>query len=431
MNGIWIKKIGKKLWSYKFYILAGLLVIAGIVTAVTLYHDYLNDLAEKERQAAEKEKPAPQMFFGFPADSFKIESGVIRPGQNLSDLLLRKGVSMSTIDMLVKQYKWVFDARKIKSLNPYHYLMGKDSLNSLDYFIYEVSPKQYVVYQFRNQPNVYCVNKPVDVVRKTATGEIKFSLSQCLDEQGLNYDLTQKLEDIYQWTIDFFGLQKGDNFRVIYDEEMVDGKSIGISDVYAAEFVHNHVSFFAFLFETGDNESYFDEKGQSLKKAFLKAPLKFSRISSRFSNGRYHPVLKIVRPHHGVDYAAPSGTPVHSIGNGTIIGKGYQPSGGGNYLKIKHNSMYSTEYMHLKGFASGIRTGITVKQGQTIGYVGATGLATGPHLDFRVFKNGTPIDPLKMESPRVDPVSKDKMPEYTVLKDSLLTELQKIPVKGN
>lgn len=421
-----MKNIISQILSYKKYLIIIFSVLVFIWVSATLYHSYVNRITEKEISPMEDEKKEPEMFFGFPVDSFNIESGVIRSGQNLSDLLVKKGISMTTIDMLVKQYKWVFDARKIQTLKKYHYLLEKDSLSSLSYFIYEASPKQYVVYQFNGKPNVYVVNKPIEIITKIATGEITSSLSRCLEEQGLSYELTHKFESIYQWTIDFFGLQKGDKFRIIYDEQMIEGKSVGIGDIYAAEFVHNNVEYFAFLFEEGANESYFDEKGQSLKKAFLKAPLSLFRISSRFSNNRLHPVLKIRRPHHGVDYAAPSGTPVFSVGNGTIIDKGYQAGGGGNYLKIKHNTMYTTVYMHLKGFASGIRPGVGVKQGQVVGYVGMTGLASGPHLDFRVFRNGSPIDPLKMESPRVEPVSKEKMPEFTALKDSLMIELKKI-----
>lgn len=400
-------------------------VILLLLAGASAYHFYMNRVTEQEEPEVVVVKE-PEMFFGFPADSFRIESGMIKSGQNLSDLLVRKGVSMTTIDFLVKQYKWVFDARMIKTMNKYHYLMSKDSLSSLEYFIYEKSVKEYVVYKFGEKQNVYCVTKPVDIIQKTATGEISSSLSACLEEQGLSYSLTDKLENIYDCTIDFFALQKGDKFRIIYDEEVVDGKTIGIRDIYAAEFMHNKTSYFAFLYEEGKDEFYFDENGQSLRKAFLKAPLKFSRISSRFSNSRLHPVLRIRRPHHGVDYAAPSGTPVWSIGSGTIIEKAYQAGGGGNYLKIKHNRTYTTVYMHLKGFAQGIRKGKEVKQGELIGFVGATGLASGPHLDFRVFKNGTPIDPLSMESPRVEPVPKDKMPEFTMLKDSLTNELKKI-----
>ena len=183
--------------------------------------------------------------------------------------------------------------------------------------------------------------------------------------------------------------------------------------------------FYAIYFEQEDGQSYFDDKGQSLRKSFLKSPLKFSaRISSRFSNSRMHPVLRIRRPHHGVDYAAPTGTPVYSIGDGVITTKAYQAGGGGNYLKIRHNSVYTTSYMHLSKFASGISSGTRVKQGQLIGYVGSTGLSSGPHLDFRVFMNGIPIDPLKMKSPPAEPVSSANFERFNKIREQLLKELQ-------
>jgi len=234
------------------------------------------------------------------------------------------------------------------------------------------------------------------------------------------------MSDIYQWSIDFYGIQKGDKFRVIYEENYVNGKSIGIGRIFASQFVHSNEDFYAFLFTQDNEDSYFDEVGKSLKKAFLKAPLKFNRISSMFSNNRYHPVLKIYRPHHGIDYAAPTGTPVHSIGDGTVIAKGYQPAGGGNFLKIKHNSEYTTSYMHLSKFAAGISKGVRVHQGDLIGYVGMTGLASGPHLDFRVFDNGTAIDPLKLKSPPSIPVAKENLTRYAMHRDSLMTQLQTI-----
>src|SRR5690606_28735278 len=213
---------------------------------------------------------------------------------------------------------------------------------------------------------------------------------------------------------------------VIYDEMFVDSASIGIGNIYAVQFDHAGTENYAFRFFQDDRFDYFDEQGQSLRKAFLKSPLEFARISSRFSHSRLHPVLRIRRPHHGVDYAAPKGTPVRTIGDGTVITRAYQAGGAGNYLKIKHNSVYVTTYMHLSGFAQGVVQGARVKQGQVIGFVGSTGMSTGPHLDFRVHKNGTPVDPLKVEAPPVEPMHETKMAEYTVLKDSLLTELQKI-----
>ena len=212
----------------------------------------------------------------------------------------------------------------------------------------------------------------------------------------------------------------------MYDELFVDSVSIGLGNIHAVEFEHGGKGNFAFRFFQDNQFEYFDETGASLRKAFLKAPLQFSRISSRFSNGRMHPVLRIRRPHHGVDYAAPKGTPVMSIGDGTVVAKAYEAAGGGNYLKIKHNSVYTTTYMHLSGYASGIVNGARVRQGDVIGYVGSPGLSTGPHLDFRVHKNGSPIDPLTMEAPPVEPVHEINIPEYTILKDSMMNELLKI-----
>ena len=200
---------------------------------------------------------------------------------------------------------------------------------------------------------------------------------------------------------------------------IVDKDTFGIGKIFAARFNHIGTEYNAYYFEQDSVGEYFDEEGKSLRKTFLKAPLKFKRISSRFSNSRYHPVLKIRRPHHGVDYAAASGTPVHTIGDGVIIRKGYQKRGGGNYLTIKHNGTYSTTYMHLRGFAKGISVGKTVKQGDLIGYVGQTGLATGPHLDFRVYKNGHAINPLKLKSPSAKPVDSLHLQDFYSLRDSL------------
>ena len=229
---------------------------------------------------------------------------------------------------------------------------------------------------------------------------------------GIDPNLSNDLSEVYAWTVDFFGLQKRDHFKVIYEEAYIEGKPAYIDKIKAAMFHQGGEDLYAFYFEQNGQGDYFDEEGNSLERTFLKAPLKYTRISSRFSNSRYHPVLKIRRPHHGVDYAAPEGTPVHSVGDGIIIKRGYQKRGGGNYLKIKHNSTYTTSYMHMHGFAKGMTVGKHVKQGQIIGYVGHTGLATGPHLDFRYFKNGTAVNPLKVKSPPARPVEKQYRPAF-------------------
>lgn len=370
--------------------------------------------------------PEPVLMYGLPVDSFTIENSNVKRNQNLSDILVAKGISYQAIDQIARKSKPIFDVRKLKYRNPYYFFLKKDSAKTPEYFVYEIDNTDYVVYQLQDSLHIYRGQKPVRTVLKEASGTIQSSLWNTMVDNNLNPVLANDLSEIYAWTIDFFGIQKGDRFRVIYEENYVDSTSIGLGKIYACDFQHMGDDYYAFLFDQDSTESYYDELGKSLKKAFLKAPLKYSRISSRFTNSRYHPVLKIRRPHHGVDYAAPTGTPVHSIGDGVVTRKGYQKMGGGNYLYIKHNSVYTTSYMHLHGYAKGIYPGVKVKQGQLIGYVGKTGLATGPHLDFRVYRNGKAMDPLKLKAPPVEPVKDKYMTAFNALKDSLTQKLDSI-----
>jgi murein DD-endopeptidase MepM/ murein hydrolase activator NlpD len=289
---------------------------------------------------------------------------------------------------------------------------GKDSLRTPAFFVYEIDYTDYLVMALTGKNEVIRQQKPIVTTRQIGSGIITSSLWNAIGENNLSPMLAVELSEIFAWTVDFFGIEKGDNFKVIYDESYVEGVSIGVATVHAALFNHHGKAFYAFRYQEDSTWSFFDDQGQSLRKAFLKAPLKFSRVSSRFSNNRFHPVLKINRAHHGVDYAAPSGTPVFALGDGRITHRGWDPKGGGNYIKITHNSVYQTVYMHLSGFAGDISKGQSVRQGQLIGYVGKTGLATGPHLDFRVYKNGSAVDPLKIEAPPVEPIAKEHMATY-------------------
>lgn len=368
----------------------------------------------------------PVLKYGLPIDSFDVEYGKVRNNQYLSQILNEKGVSMVTIDKIARKSKSIFDVRKIKSGEPYAIFSSRDSLPEAKYFVYENSAVDYTVFELFDTLGITQGKKEVITELRTAQGEVESSLWNAMVDNGQDPILSLELSKIFAWTIDFFGIQKGDRYRLIYDQQYVDSVPVGIGEIYAVEFDHYGEPNYAFRFEQDSIWDYFDDKGQSLRKTFLKAPLEYYRISSRFSNSRMHPVLRIRRPHHGVDYAAPKGTPVMSIGDGTVIAKAYQKGGGGNYLKIKHNSAYTTTYMHLSGFAKGMTTGTRVKQGQIIGYVGATGLATGPHLDFRVHMYGKAIDPLKMKADPVAPVKQENMERYIVLKDSMMNELQKI-----
>ncbi|MGQ1784923.1 peptidoglycan DD-metalloendopeptidase family protein [Saccharicrinis sp. GN24d3] len=360
----------------------------------------------------EAPKPA-HLMFGLPVDSFVIENNKVKRNEFLASILLRYDIPYKQIDLLAHKSKDTFDVRKIKVGNPYYVFLDHDTLHTARYFVYEIDKINYVVYNLNDSITITKGQKPVRKVQRTATGIITSSLWNAMTENNASPVLALELSDIYAWTVDFFGIEKGDYFKVMYTEDYVDSTSVGIRSIEAALFHHRGDDYYAFNFmEDSTTYNYFDEKGNSLRKAFLKAPLKFSRISSRFSHSRYHPVLKIRRPHHGIDYAAPKGTHVYSIGDGRVIAKGYQAKGGGNYLKIKHNSVYTTVYMHLNGFTKGISKGDKVKQGDLIGYVGSTGLSTGPHLDFRVFKNGKPIDPLKVKAPPVEPVKKEDMKRF-------------------
>jgi len=372
--------------------------------------------------------PEPTMKYGLPVDSFYVIESTVGAGQHLSSILSSNGVNLGSIDTIARNAIPVFDVRKIRQGNNYTIFQTPDSTKKVRYFVYENSPILYTVFELFDSLRVYQGEKEVFYKMKTVQGEIQSSLWNAMKASGLDPMLALNLENVYAWTIDFFSLQKGDRFRFIYDEIYVDSTSIGINNIYAAQFDYYGKEILAFRFEKNDSTGYYNEKGENLQKQFLKAPLKFSRISSGFSGGRMHPILRIVRPHHGVDYSAPTGTPVMSIGEGTVISKGWA-GGGGNTVKVRHNSVYTTVYMHLSRYADGINQGSRVRQGQVIGYVGSTGLSTGPHLDFRVYKGGSAVNPLTVESPPAKPVDQKYMPEYTILKDSLLRDLQKIEWK--
>ena len=364
--------------------------------------------------------PEPKMLYGLKADSFHIEENRVLRNQNLSDILIDRGVSAQSVDQLAKNSVTVFDVRKMRAGNRYTIFYSTDASRKPLYLAYENNNVDYYLYSLTGSLTVSAGKHVVTSKRQTASGVITSSLWNAMKESNISPLLAVQLSDIYAWTIDFFAIQKGDKFTVIFDEDFVNGESIGIGKIYSASFNQGGTEFYAIRFTQEDGDSFFDQKGNSLRKSFLKAPLKFSHISSRFSNNRMHPVLRIVRPHHGVDYAAATGTPVYTIGDGVVIQKSYQPAGGGNYVKIKHNSVYTTSYMHLSKFAAGLRAGLHVRQGEVIGYVGATGLASGPHLDFRVYMDGTPIDPLTVKSPPAEPVKAANLAKFNMLRDSVL-----------
>jgi murein DD-endopeptidase MepM/ murein hydrolase activator NlpD len=395
-------------FHYKYFIFIWLVILS--FTACNSSEEKTSAIPP---QTAVAEVEKQQTFlFEIPVDSLIVEQEQVQRNQFLADILLSKGVNYNLIDNIARNHKAVFDVRKIRAGNQYTFISANDSIQTPLYFIYEIDHTDYVVFSLTDSLTARKGHKPIYKKTETAFGTITSSLWNAMVDGQYDPNLANKLSEVYAWTIDFFGIQKGDQFELMYERLYVDDKPIGIGKILASRFQHRNKDLFAFYFEQDSVGDYFDENGQSLMRTFLKAPLKYSRISSGFSNARYHPVLKRYRPHHGVDYAAPLGTPVYAIGDGVITKKGYQKGGGGNYLYIKHNGTYTTAYMHLRGFAKGIGQGVRVSQGQLIGYVGSTGLSTGPHLDFRFFRNGNAVNPLTVESPPAKPVDSTNLSKY-------------------
>ena len=346
---------------------------------------------------------------GFSPDSLECVEGRVKNGQFFSTLMTSLGLDAQQAYDLTMACDTVFDVKTLRVGNTYrayYQTSAASEMQHLRYLVYDHDRTTDIIFSCLPPYRVWKYEKPVTVEKRYADVTINSSLWVDMREAGVSPELIISLSDIYAWTVDFFGLQKGDRFRVLYEERLCDGEVIAVDTVRYAIFTHGSHDLPCIMFDQKDGGNiYWNEKGESMRKAFLKAPLKFSRISSGFSYARRHPVTRRVQPHTGVDYAAPKGTPVMSIGDGVVTGRKYEGAGG-NTVRIRHNSVYSTAYLHLSGYAKGLKVGQRVRQGQVIGYVGSTGRSTGPHLDFRVWKNGSPVNPLKMESPPAEPLKK-------------------------
>ncbi|MGB3584916.1 MAG: peptidoglycan DD-metalloendopeptidase family protein, partial [Tunicatimonas sp.] len=367
----------------------------------------------------------PHFLYGIEVDSFKVVEATVKPNQFLSQILLNHNVSYGIIDRLAKQSRQVFDVRKIRENRDYTLLCSQDSAVTAQYFIYEPSNLEYVVFDLTDSVNIYKGQHEIDTLTKEFAGIIDYSIYQTLQDNGAKPELAATLAELYAWQLDLFKVQKGDRFKLIYEEIQIRGQAVGVGKILAAHFERTEEDYYAFYYDQQGKEEYFDEKGNSLRKAFLKAPLRYSRISSRFSHSRLHPVLKIRRPHYGIDYAAPTGTPVRAVGDG-VVTKAHYSGGAGNFVKIKHNGTYTTGYMHLSKYAEGVRRGKKVEQGDIIGYVGSTGISTGPHLDYRIWKNGKPVDALSLEMPSSEPIREELQEDYKVYMSELLDQLNQL-----
>jgi len=356
---------------------------------------------------SEMETSGTVCTLGFDVDSLVCKEGKVKNGQFFSTLMMNLGLNAQQAYDLAQACVGVFDVKTLREGNgykAYYSVISSEVETSLRYLVYDRDRTSRVIFSCQPPYEVRVHEKPVTTERRYADVTINTSLWVDMREAGVSPELIISLSDIYAWTVDFFGLQKGDRFRVLYEEKSCDGEVVAVDTVRYAVFTRGDEHLPSIMYDQKDGGNiYWNEKGESMRKAFLKAPLKFSRISSGFSYARRHPVTRRVQPHTGVDYAAPKGTPVMSIGDGVVTSRKYEGAGG-NTVRIRHNSVYSTAYLHLSGYAKGLKVGQRVRQGQVIGYVGSTGRSTGPHLDFRVWKNGSPINPLKMQSPPAEPL---------------------------
>lgn len=395
----------------------------GVVLIIVVLLFVLSNLNNKKNDLIE-EIPSvniqPRYEYGILVDSLNVKQSTVKKGETLGEILHSHKISYAIIADVVSKSKGIFDLRRVNVGKEYTVMFTKDSIQKVRYFIYQENPVNYIVIDLADIVDVYRGKKEIITKLILSEGEIKTSLSESVEEIGISPRVSIKLSEIYAWTIDFFKIQKGDAFKVYYENNYIDGDYIGIGRILASEFTHKNQKFYAFYYRQDDNNGeYFDEQGRTLRKAFLKAPLDFYRISSRYSLNRKHPVTGKWKGHFGTDYAAPKGTPIMTTASGTIETASYT-KGNGKFVKVRHNGTYTTQYLHMSRIKSGIRKGVYVKQGDIIGYVGSTGLATGPHVCYRFWKNGKQVDPYKQKLPPGDPVKKENREYYLSIKDSLM-----------
>jgi len=371
---------------------------------------------ETPKKSLKEVAPKDSIFYGINFNQFEVIRDTVKKNETFGQIMLRNNIGYSKIYGISKEYREVFDVRRLGIGRPYTLLKSKDSLQSTQYFIYEQDAIRYAVIDFTNGVNVYKKEKPVKYVTREASGVITSSLSEAILDQGIDYDVTNNLSVIYAWTIDFFSLQKGDKFKVVYKEKFInDTIYAGAGPIESAYFEHNGKPFYAFrhMPDTVNKiVEYFDENGNNLRRAFLRAPVNFAKISSRYNLKRKIAFYgNKVRPHKGTDYKAAVGTEILATANGRVV-ESTRRGGNGKYVKIKHNNVYSTQYLHMK--AQKVKKGDYVKQGDVIGWVGMTGNTSGPHVCYRFWKNGRQVDPLKEKLPAAEPLPKSILNQYLV-----------------
>jgi murein DD-endopeptidase MepM/ murein hydrolase activator NlpD len=417
-----------KFFRKSLILIGSLLVIFGVLIVfdnVSQYTSFDSEIVV-DKTSVPQFVPEPTRMFGMVVDGRQVVSSQVKRNQRFSDLLDGYHVDGKALRLLAMIPRNVFDFRKVVAHKNYTLIADADSLKTARALVYEANPVDYVVFHFSDTLVVETCSRETSTVERSIAAEIKSNLSETIESMNISHELTNGFVDIFAWQVDFQRLQKGDKFKLIYTERQVEGKPVGIEDIKGVYFEHFGSPYYAFPFEQNESTDYFDEKGHSLRKALLKYPIEFTRISSRFNPNRFHPVAKVFRAHKGTDFAAPAGTPIRSAGDGIVLEAQYK-GGNGNYVKIRHNATYTTQYLHMSRIGNGIHAGARVRQGQTIGFVGSTGLANGPHLCYRFWKNGVQVDALKVQLPAAEPITDNDRPAFDIVKESLIKRLDAIP----
>lgn len=389
----------------------GILLALTVIASCKDADNQKNDVAQNVKVV---EVPKVNERFGFNLDEFNVKLDTIKYGDSFGELMQKNKVDYPKVLAISENFKDSFDVRKIRVGKPYTILQSKDTTAQAQVFIYENDPINYTVVDLRDSVNVYKDKNKVKFVQREVSGVIESSLSEAILEQGVDYNVTHNLANVYAWTIDFSRLQKNDKFKIIYNEKFInDTVYAGAEPIEAAYFEHNGKPIYAFAYENDSLRSlvdYFDENANNLRRTFLRMPVEYGRLSSRYNLKRrikYYGYK--LRPHKGTDYAAPIGTPIMATADGTVV-ESTRRGGNGKYVKIRHNGTYSTQYLHMK--AQKVKKGEFVRQGDVIGWIGMTGNTGGPHVCYRFWKNGRQVDPLKEELPQAEPLHDSLKEDY-------------------
>jgi murein DD-endopeptidase MepM/ murein hydrolase activator NlpD len=405
-------------WGIAFSLMAVLIVAVIVLSSLNL------SLPGEKAPQAKKDSTViivPRRF-GLPLDSFNVTESIIQRNELLASILELYNVDNNTIAKLQEKSKYVYDVRKMKAGTQYTVFSTKDTSHKVCYFVYQPNAIDYVMYDLRDSVAVLSGKRQVTARLEMASGIINGSLYETFQKSGTDPALAMKLADLYAYTVDFYSIHDGDYFKILYEQRYIKDEPVETGAIQSAIFSHNGEKHYAFYYKSDTTEAgdYYDEKGKSLRKSFLKAPLKFSHITSGYSLRRFHPVQKRWKTHLGTDYAAPEGTPIIATGDGVVVESEFT-NNNGNFVKLKHDDTYTTQYLHMTKQA--VRAGQSVRQGQVIGFVGSTGLATGPHVCYRFWKNGKQVNPLQQTFPPSVPLPDSVMTRFA---DYVLKQQQQL-----